>query len=173
MAKDQSTTRLCLYALPMLLFAVCGTAAAAQRVSQVRAIVVEPLSLLKTEDLRFGDIATGPSAGSVVIDPLSGGRSVTGGVSPLGGQFGPASFAGAASRFSLVFIQQPAAPVVLTRSGGTQTMQISALTVQNPRLFLINGRQVFEFNVGGTLQVGANQAQGSYVGTFNVTVNYF
>ncbi|MEP6104101.1 DUF4402 domain-containing protein [Parasphingorhabdus sp.] len=28
------------------------------------------------------------------------------------------------------------------------------------------------FTVGGTLSVGANQADGAYVGTFGVTVNY-
>ncbi len=31
---------------------------------------------------------------------------------------------------------------------------------------------VGSFNVGGLLNVGANQADGAYVGNFNVTVNY-
>jgi hypothetical protein len=33
-------------------------------------------------------------------------------------------------------------------------------------------KQQFEFKVGGTLHVGANQVEGTYVGTFDVNVNY-
>ena len=40
------------------------------------------------------------------------------------------------------------------------------------RRVYVGANEAFEFNVGGTLYVEANQAPGTYVGSFSVTVNY-
>ena len=51
--------------------------------------------------------------------------------------------------------------------GGTMT---SSLTYSVPNITL--GATGGNFQVGGTLSVGANQTAGDYSGTFNVTANY-
>src|SRR5260370_32236217 len=42
------------------------------------------IAIAKTADLNFGSLAVTASAGTAVIDPATGNRSVTGGASPLG-----------------------------------------------------------------------------------------
>ena len=75
-------------------------------------------------------------------------------------------------------------PFTLTRVGGGGTMTVNNLALDpTPDLVPIgNGNQrrweiqpndgIFDFRVGGTLNVGANQAGGTYDGTFVVTVQY-
>lgn len=146
---------------------------AAGGAGQSRAAVIEPLSLINTGPLLFGDIASGATPGTVVINQNTGTRTVTGGVTGLGGTTAAASFLGAAAGLNLVFIRQPTVPVTLTRVSGAQTMRVTALTIQGGQFRLFATRQAFAFNIGGTLAVGANQAEGTYVGTFTVTVDYF
>ena len=50
-------------------------------------------------------------------------------------------------------------------------MTVTALDDSTPGTLVLSAG-VDSFTVGGTLNVGANQAEGAYVGTFNVTVNY-
>jgi Domain of unknown function (DUF4402) len=147
--------------------------AAAISQSTARAAIVSPLSLIKTSDLLFGDIASSSTAGTVTVDATTGTRTATGGVTLLGGTVHPASFTGVASGLNLVVIQSPATPVTLTQVGGAQTMRITSFTIQGGTLRLFLTRQAFDFNVGGTLAVNANQADGVYQGTFPVTINYF
>lgn len=155
--------------------ALCGLAApshAAATPTRAKAAIVEPLSLINTASLSFGDFAAGTAAGSVVVTPL-GARTVTGGVTALGGTVGAASFTGAASGLNLVVIRYPEVPVTLLRQGGGGAMSISAFTIEGGRFRLFTARQAFEFRVGGTLQVGAAQREGSYQGEFEVTIDYF
>jgi spore coat protein U-like protein len=148
--------------------------AAGQNSSAVgRVSVIEPLSLINTSDLSFGDFASGAAAGTVTVDQNSGARTVTGGVTMLGGTVSAASFLGAASGLNLIIIRQPATPVILTRVGGSETMRVTALPIRGGQFRLFFTRQAFSFDIGGTLQVGANQRAGTYVGTFNVTVDYY
>jgi len=169
---------LSIVALPLALFASATVHAApvgvpAGQAPAARTALVSPLSLIKTRDLLFGSIASGPTAGTVTINPTNSARTSTGGVTLLGGTFWPASFTGAASGLNLVIIRTPTTPVTLTRIGGTQTVQITDFTIQGGQLRLFLSRQAFDFNVGGTLAVGANQIDGTYVGTFDVTIDYF
>ena len=47
-----------------------------------RAIILRPNTLVKVEDLDFGSMISGPTAGTVTISALSGARTTTGGVPP-------------------------------------------------------------------------------------------
>ena len=134
--------------------------------------LVSPLSLVKTTDLNFGTLSSGPQAGTVTVNADTGARTSTGGVTLLGGTISAASFTGAASGLNLVIIRQPQT-VILTRVGGTQTMQVSNFTIQGGQFRLFLTRQAFSFNIGGTLAVGANQLDGVYVGSFDVTIDYY
>jgi len=134
--------------------------------------VLHPLSILKREDLDFGYVAAGASAGTVVINPNTNAISSTGGALLLGGAPHAAMFTGAAKSNAIVIIRFPRQPITLTRVSGTETMRVTNFTLQG-----IDRRQAaknvaFDFRVGGTLQVAANQREGVYAGTFDVSIQY-
>jgi spore coat protein U-like protein len=173
-------------ALPGLLAALALAPAPAPSASESgngRAVVVTPLTLVNTGPLRFGNIIPSGAAGTVTINQLSGTRSATGGATLAGGLVGRASFTGMTGGFGLVQVVVPTAPVTLTRPGGGS--MIATLTLgtvpglpilalgPNNRVHLIGTGTVFNFAVGGTLNVGANQPSGVYTGTFTVTANYY
>ena len=163
--------------LPLLaaLFA-CVSPAAAQSVTPDqdatgRAIVLRPLTLLKVEDMDFGWL-TATAAGTAIINPISGAVTTTGGVSAVGGEPRPGWFVGAASRNTPIKIRIPNKPITLTRVGGTETMSLSAWTLDGPADRKTGPDRAFHFKIGGTLTVAANQADGLYTGTFDVEVQY-
>jgi len=136
------------------------------------AIVLKPLTLLKTEDMDFGGLLASGAAGTAVLNPFTGAVTATGGVTAVNGPTAAAAFIGAGTRRAPVIIRIPKNPITLTRSGGTETMTVSTWTLDGASTRLINAFEAFEFQVGGTLTVGANQAPGTYVGTFSVEVQY-
>ena len=71
-----------------------------------------------------------------------------------------------------VVISAPQAPITIKRIGGTETMTVDNWTLDGSGNRNIVAKQPFAFRVGGTLHVGANQAEGLYVGTFNVEVQF-
>jgi hypothetical protein len=134
--------------------------------------ILHPVSVIKRHDLDFGYVGTGVTAGTVVIDPETDTISATGGVILLGGDPHAAAFIGAAGSSSVVIIRIPKQPVTLTRSGGTETMTATKFTLQGLDKRTVAKEVAFEFRVGATLNVAANQVEGLYVGTFDVTVQY-
>ena len=136
-----------------------------------RAIVLRPLSLLKVEDLDFGWL-TVTTAGTAILNPFTGVVTTTGGVVVAGGDPLPAEFVGAASRNTPIKIRIPNRPITLTRVGGTQTMTVTNWTLDGPADRKTGIERAFTFRVGATLNVGANQADGLYTGTFDVEVQY-
>lgn len=166
-----------LFLLPLLAaLCACATSASAQTVlpdqdATGRAIVLRPLSLLKVEDLDFGWL-TVTAAGTAILNPVSGAVITTGGVVATGGDPLPAMFVGAASRNTPVKIRIPTRPVVITRQGGTETMTVFNWTLDGPADRKTGPERAFAFRVGATLNVGANQADGLYTGTFDVEVQY-
>lgn len=136
------------------------------------AIVLRPLSLVKKKNLDFGTLITSATAGTAVIDPITGTVTTTGGVTVASGASSPAVFVGAGSRNAPYQIRIPKTPVTLTRVGGTETMTASTWTLDGPTNRRVGVNQAFQFNVGATVAVAANQASGTYVGTFDVTVHY-
>jgi len=131
-----------------------------------------PLEIVKNRDLDFGNIAAGATAGTVVINPETDTISATGGALLLGGAPHAAQFTGAAKGNNVVIIRIPKQPVTLTRVGGTQTMTANNFTLQGLDKRAVAARVAFDFKVGATLNVGANQAEGTYVGTFDVSIQY-
>ena len=146
-------------------------AAPATKSSNGTVTLLGPLTVLKRGDLDFGTLAV-TTAGTAVIDPVSGARTGTGGVIPAGTGFHPATFTGTGNRNSVVNIRLPNKPTTVTRVGGTETMTVSNWTLDGKSNRKVPPSQTFDFAVGATLTVGANQAQGTYVGTFDVTIQY-
>ena len=134
--------------------------------------LLHPISVIKRRDLDFGYVAAGATAGTVVIDPNTDLATATGGAILLGGDPHAAAFIGAAGSSNVVNIKLPKQPVTLTRAGGTETMTATKFTVEGLDKRTVARLVAFEFGVGATLNVGANQVEGTYVGTFDVTVQY-
>lgn len=149
--------------------AFAAPAVSPEKNSRASVTLLKPLQLTVLQSLNFGTIAQ-TSAGTVVLNPNTDALTTTGGLTSLGDSH-CAQFGGAASRLSLVFIQIPTTTVVLTRAGGTERMNVTNWTLQGGAIRLVTGP--FEFRVGATLTVPKNQAEGTYVGTFNVTAQYY
>jgi hypothetical protein len=136
-----------------------------------KATILRSLSVLKKADLDFGGLAAA-GAGTAVLNPANGALTVTGPLTSIGATAHAATFAATGSRNSVVLIRLPANPVTLTRVGGTETMTVSNWTLDGSAKRKIPLNDTFDFSVGATLNVGAGQADGTYAGTFQVTVQY-
>jgi spore coat protein U-like protein len=171
-------------ALPL---APAGAKEVATGTGSSSAVVVEPLSLIKVQDLSFGKIVPRPTAGTVTVNEDTGACTVTGAIMQVG-SCRTAQFTGMGRRNMTVRFTLPST-VTLTSPGGA-TMIADTLTVGSaPDVTYIGGNGngngagnrryrinppsgIFTFRVGARLNVGANQAPGIYTGTFNVTVQY-
>ncbi len=139
--------------------------------AKAAATILHPVSVVKLKDMDFGYVAV-TTAGTAVLEPNADVLTTTGGVVPVGGTPHSAEFAGSATTSSIVNIKVPNQPSTLTRVGGIQTMTVSKFTLQGQNKRTIAAQTFFTFRVGGTLNVAANQTEGTYVGTFAVTVQY-
>ncbi len=168
----------------MLAGAVSALAAAQpayadQTAGDAQIAVVRPLEFIRVENLDFGRVIRGTTAGTVTIAP-DGTRTKTGGVTLIGTGFQPARFAGMGTNNqrvdisvgpALFFVTGPGAPMRVRNFilGSTPT----AVLTTSPQRFRINSATgIFNFPVGATLDVGANQTPGTYSGTWTITLNY-
>jgi hypothetical protein len=143
--------------------------------------VVRPLSFVIDDNLDFGNVIRGNTAGTVTVAP-SGARTTTGGVilAPGGGEK-PASFAGMGNNNQRVDISLGANSIYLTGPGVRMLVHDftigstpTAILTTTPLRFRIGAATgIFAFPIGATLDVGANQAPGKYTGTWSITLNYF
>lgn len=166
--------RLPLTMIPLLvLLAPAATAApvAAPSSPAAQATLMRPLTLTKLADMDFGNLGV-TTAGTAIIDPVTNTLAVTGGVIPLGGTFSAARFAGATLSSAVVNIKLPSRAVLLTRVGGTQTISLDNFTLDGQSKRAMAQAGLFEFKVGATLRPAANQIEGVYTGTFDVTIQY-
>ena len=159
-----------------------SVAQAATRSAKADVTIVTPLSFIKDEDLDFGTMIRGTTAGTVVVPP-SGARTVTGGVTLAPGAFGPSRFAGFGASGQTVQISVASNSITINRVGGGGSMTVdtfmigsspnpSAITTAPTSFTIGSANGIFNFALGATLRVGANQAPGDYNGTFTVILNY-
>lgn len=158
----------------------CMPAAAAPVTStgQAKAVAIRPLSLVKAGDLSFGNILAGPAAGTVTVNPSTDAPTYVG-VAGAGGTIQAARFIGAGSANQLVFVRWNTAPFTIARQGGGATMIVDTLRT-NSVLFVFAGNdpriipadRVLDIRFGARLRVGANQPEGTYGGSFAVTIDY-
>lgn len=151
------------------------TAASAQAsaTATATATIITPISISKTADMSFGNIAVQSATGGTVVLDAAGTRTSTSGVTlpATAGTVTAAAFTvnGTGSYTYAVTLPSTA---TLTRASGTETMVASSFT-SNPSGTgaLTAGTQ--NIAVGATLTVAAAQVAGVYTsGNFNVTVNY-
>ncbi len=137
------------------------------------ATIVTPISISKTADMSFGNIAVQTSTGGTVVLAPAGTRTSTSGVTlpATAGTVTAAGFTVTGSGSYTYTITLPTT-VTLTHSGGVETMDAGSFT-SNPSGTgtLSSGTQ--NVAVGSTLTVSAGQLAGVYTSAnFNVTVNY-
>lgn len=136
------------------------------------ATIVAPLTITKTVDMNFGNVAVGGSLGTVVMDP-DGSRTATGGVTlpATAGTVTAASFNVAGQGTYTYAITLPSSDLTITSGGNNMTVNTFTSTPSGTGQ-LTAGAQTL--TVGATLNVDASQAAGTYVsGTpFDVIVVY-
>jgi hypothetical protein len=141
------------------------------RIFIVRADFTTPISVSGSPVLSFGNLTVSGAAGTVVLTPENV-RSATGGVRlASGGGAEPATFTVGGDAGASYTIDFPSSNIPL--SGPAPGVTIGPFTSTpsgTGTLDAITGHQTVK--VGGTLNVGANQASGAYSGTFSVTVAY-
>jgi spore coat protein U-like protein len=167
--------------LGLLALAGAPVAEAQTTSASAKTVIVSRLAFINAEELEFGNLLAGTSAGTVTVSP-TGVRTSTGGVTLVGGLVQPARFAGRGSLNQAVLISLSANTTTLQRVGGTETMTVDQLTIgstptavltTNPRSFRITSPTgIFNFPIGARLNVNANQVPGDYAGTFSVILNY-
>ena len=149
--------------------------------AEAEVLLVTPLSLINDGNLNFGRIVSSNAPGTVTVSP-SNAVSSSGGATPISGTSN-ARFYGYGSYNGIVALWLSQNQIQIVRSGGSETMTVRNFTIgstppttlsTNPRYFRIGAVSgFFSFTIGGTLDVSANQEPGSYIGTFNVTIEYY
>jgi len=161
--------------LVIAMFLITGTAFTQVTASATAsATILAPISLTKTVDMNFGNLAVNATDGTIVLAP-AGTRTATGGVTFLptnAGTITAASFTVAGLVDATYSITLPAGITTISNGAGND-MDVDEWT-SNPTTTgtLTGGTQTL--NVGATLHVPASSIAGIYTsGTpFEVTVNY-
>ena len=143
------------------------------------AIILRPLSFFRVQDLEFGDFVPGTAGGVVRILP-NGTRTATGSITLVGASHQPARFAGLGTFNRQVDISVSANSIQLTGPGAPMTLSqfeigstpTAILTTTPMRFRIASTSGIFNFPIGGRLAVNANQAEGTYSGSFIITLNY-
>jgi hypothetical protein len=137
-----------------------------------KAIILIPLKLTKVQDLDFGTVVTSASSVSVIVDPSSGVAAPSGGVTVVGTTSTPAlfDFAGTANQ-QVSFSISSSLPISLSDGAGNN-IALSALTLSTTSATVDPTTLTVEVGVGGQIDVAANQPDGVYSNTFDVTADY-
>jgi hypothetical protein len=150
-----------------------ATYAQATATSTATATIVTPISITKTVDMNFGNVAVQTGTGGTVVLVPAGTRSATGGVTlpAITGTVTAASFTVNGQGAYTYAITLPATAVTLTNGAFSMTADTFSSNPSGTGA-LVAGTQTL--TVGATLNVAAAQTAGTYVsGTpFSVTVNY-
>jgi hypothetical protein len=133
--------------------------------------VILPAQIIKLYDLDFGFV-TVTGAGTAILNSGTGAVTTTGGVLFAGGLPHAALFEAVSPSKTVVHIRLPKKAVTLTRAGGTETMTVDTWSLNGIDTRNVVAHETFQFQIGGTLHVAANQAEGTYNGTFDVTIDY-
>lgn len=161
--------------IPLLLAGLLAAAApvrAATVMAQVNASNVKPLLLTKLQDLDLGSVTLGPGVWSNATVSLSqaGVRSCTNANISCSGATVVARYNVQGSNQQTVRISAPNVTMV-NQSDSTQTL---TLATDAPASILLtnSGFPGMDFTIGGSVTINSTTQAGTYVGTFNVTVDY-
>lgn len=153
--------------------ALAGTAASAASVTaSVSANNVKPLVISKLTDLDFGSVTLGPGSWTSATVSISqaGVLACANANLTCTGATSAASYNVQGSKQQVVTISAPDVTLV-NQSDSTKTLTL--MTDAPASLTLANsGFPGSNFSIGGSVTLDSTTAAGTYVGTFNVTVDY-
>lgn len=160
----------------IVLIAACSISGLAQvtATATASATIVTPISITKTVDMDFGNVAVGATGGTVVLS-TAGSRTETGGVTlpAVTGTVAAASFTVSGTAGYTYAITIPTSDHTIANGGNT--MVVNSFTSDPSGTGTLDGTTGEQtLNVGATLNVSALQAAGVYTSStpFEVTVNY-
>ncbi len=129
-----------------------------------------PVAISVRKDLDFGDAAGDATlAGTVVLNPTTEIKTVTGGAIDFGGREQVATFRITGEKNTDVFVVLPSTVTVNT-SGGTMTLSNFQMDLTNP--VNLGGQGRVDIKVGAMLTLQAGQKAGDYTGSFTVSADY-
>lgn len=139
-----------------------------------RALILVPLTLTRLQDLGFGSVIPSAVSGTVTIDATTGARSVTGGVTAVPSAAGQRAYfggAGSPNQQVIVWVTPPAQ--LTSTTNPADTIPVLAMPIEGAAIKTIHPvTRSFFFGVGGIIQINANQPEGLYEATFDVTASY-
>lgn len=160
---------------------VVSTPAAAQQATasaqaEAHGTVLQRLTLTKQTDLDFGTVVATAAAGGVVIDPDTGNRTVSGGVTGVPSfPGGRAVFTGLGDPNQNVTVGLSNVPTVLvSTTNPLDTVAVNSITMDNGNATSrsTGSGGVFQVGVGGDFGIAANQPNGFYKANFDLTADY-
>ena len=160
----------------LLTGSAAGVFAQTSATATASATIVTPISITKTVDMNFGNVAVQTATGGTVVMTPAGVRSPFGGVTlpTTTGTVTAATFTVSGQAAYTYAITLPSTDLTIT--SGANTMAVNTFT-SNPAAtgsgtLSAGGTQTL--SVGATLNVAAAQPAGLYVSAtpFTVTVNY-
>jgi len=141
----------------------------------IETVSSQSISITKTIDMNFGNIAVVSSGGDVILDP-NGSRTRTGGVTlpATTGTVTAASFTISGTTLHTYAITLPLADCTISSGGNNMTVDTFTSTPSATGTLsgATPGTQVV--TVGATLHIGGSQTSGTYTSgsPFTITVNY-
>ena len=160
-------------ALGIVIIANSSLFAQASATASSSVSIVTPISIAKTLDMNFGNIAASGTAGTVILAP-AGTRAKTGGVTlpAMVGTVSAATFTISGQASYTYSITLPGSAITLASGGNNMSASTFTSTPTPTGTLSAGGTQTL--TVGATLSVGANQVAGTYTTAtpFTVTVNY-
>ncbi|HYX46383.1 MAG TPA: DUF4402 domain-containing protein [Sphingomicrobium sp.] len=139
-----------------------------------KVLILVPLSLTKLADLDFGTVIPSPISGTVTINASTGARGLTGGVLDYPSDVGHRAYFGTAgSPSQLVFVAVTPPAQLTSTTNPSDKIPVLALTLDGSPVRMIDPvTRTFFFGLGGVIQINANQPDGTYESTFDVTAIY-
>ncbi|QDP19508.1 DUF4402 domain-containing protein [Sphingomonas xanthus] len=150
--------------------AAAQTSASAQ--AEARGLVLQPLTLTRVDDLDFGTVLASATAGSVTINENTGSRSVAGGVTAVAtGPGQRALFTGAGTPGQQVSLSMTT-PTFLISGPNAIAVTSMSLDAGGATTRTIGATGTFDVGVGGVFAIAANQPNGLYTASFDLTAQY-
>ncbi len=155
----------------LVLFFSINKAFAADTSGDVRARVIDAISVSQSSTLNFGSFASSASEGTINqagiatggVTAISSGETRSAGIFNVAGE--------SASDTAYTFTLPSTTTIGIGGSGGTNQMTINlSLASGGTSRTLTSGAD--SVTVNGLLTVAANQPAGLYTGTYDVTANY-
>ena len=151
---------------------MAAPAEAATQTAAVTASAVKPLVLAKLQDLDLGTVTLGPGTwpNATVSISEAGALSCTSTNVVCTGAAMPAKYNVQGSNRQTVRISAPNVTLV----NQNDTSKTLTLTTSAPASLVLTSSGIpgVDFSIGGSVTLNSATAAGTYVGTFNVTVDY-